>query len=198
MTTLRAPRTTTLTGVTAAPYEFLFQDNESFAYEGAPHCPDCTRVLDDSWIDPEFELALPGFDISVTSDGCVVASTAFVATCEGLGGIAFAPIASAPGWSVVRVERVVHLDPFMNRLLVGPACRECGHPRYSVRDGPLRLLAGERIQPGFSRTDLTFGDTADFGRQHPIRVGPVLVADEMTVRLLKLAELRGVHVIAPD
>lgn len=182
----------------SAPFEFLFQDNDSFIFGGAPHCPDCTRVLDDTWVDPRFEPVVTGFDVSVTLDGCVVASSAFVAACEGVAGVSFTPIPAAPELSVVRVERTVRLDPFENRIRTGSTCRECGGPRFAVRSGPLRLAAREVLQPGFSRSDLTFGDTADFGRDHPIRLGPVIVADEATVRMLKAADLRGIHVLAPN
>lgn len=164
-------------------------------FGGAPHCPDCTRVLDPSWIDPGFRLRQTSFDVSATYDGCVVVSEAFVTACDGVDGARFVPIESSPGFSTLDVERVVRLERFDSHVREGPTCQECGGPRYVSQKGPLRLLEDEILEPGFSRTDLSFGDTADFGPEQPIWIRPRLLVDEDTGRALKAAGLWGVHFI---
>jgi hypothetical protein len=179
------------------PFEFVFQDNGSYMYADAPSCSDCTRVLDDQWISPEFELRGPRFDISMTTDGCLVASDRFVEACASIGGLEFRPIPAEPGFSVVDVTATVRLDEFENHIRFGVTCPQCGNQRFVVHDGPLKLAAGQVLPEGFSRSELVFGDTADFGPDIAIRFAPVVMADESTARGLKATELRGVHVIAP-
>lgn len=166
-------------------------------YADAPHCSDCSRVLDESWISPDFELSGPQFDISMTSDGCIIASDRFIAACVSIDGLSFRPIATLPGYSVVEAEPTFRLDPFMNRIRSGVDCKQCGMPRFVVHDGPLAVAVESELPTGFSRSERAFGDTADFGPDHPIRLVPVIAADEDTVMALKAAGLTGIHVIAP-
>lgn len=179
------------------PFEFVFQDNRAYMYTDAPHCRDCSRVLDDSWISPDFEFVGPEFDISMTSDGCLIASDRFIAAVLSIDGLEFTPIPSLPGFSVVTAVPTFRLDPFMNRIRFGVECHECGHPRFVVHDGPLALSVDSELPVGFSRSALEFGDTADFGPDHPIRLTPVIAADADTVLAVKSAGLSGIHVIAP-
>lgn len=178
------------------PFELVFQENKWFAYGRAPHCTDCSRVLDDTVVEPDATAESPAFDISVTYDGCVIVSDAFVDACADIPGAEYTPIAELPGFSVVRVERVVRLEPFDSHVKTGQTCPECGGPRYATRSGPIQLEDGETLEPGFSRTDLVFGDTADFGPQQPIRLQPVLLLDEETARAVKATDLTGIHLIA--
>ncbi len=62
------------------------------------------------------------FDVSQTLDGAIVASAAFRATCELVGGIRFEPIDGVDDRWVVEVDRIVRIDP-------------------SVRDPPARRVA---------------------------------------------------------
>lgn len=183
--------------MTVQPYEFVFQDNRSFMYADAPHCPDCSRVLDDGWISPDFALDGPRFDISMTSDGCIIASDRFIAACIEIDGLSFRPIPSLPGYSMVEAVPTFRLDPFMNRIRTGIDCKRCGQPRFVVHDGPLALAVESELPVGFSRSEREFGDSADFGPDRPIRLVPVIAADEDTVAALKAAGLTGIHVIAP-
>ena len=183
--------------MTELPFEFVFQDNRAYMYTDAPHCSDCSRVLDDSYIAPDFELVGPEFDISMTSDGCLVASDRFIAAVVSIEGLQFRPIPSLPGYSVVDAVPTFRLDPFMNRIRFGVECPECAQPRFVVHEGPLSLSVDSDLPLGFSRSVLEFGDTADFGPDHPIRLVPVIAADAETVAAVKAAGLSGVHVIAP-
>ncbi len=183
--------------MTEQPFEFVFQDNRAYMYADAPHCPDCSRVLDSSWIAPDFRLDGHEFDLSMTSDGCLIASDRFIATTVDVAGLAFEPIPSLPGFSVVEISPTFRLDPFMNRIRFGVDCPTCDEPRFVVRDGPLMLALDSDVSGGFSRSLLEFGDTADFGPSQPMRLMPVIAADEATVRTLKDAGLTGIHVIAP-
>ena len=183
--------------MTEQPFEFVFQDNRTYMYADAPHCPDCSRVLDTSWISPDYTFEGHAFDLSMTSDGCLIASDRFIATCIEIDGPSFRPIPSLPGFSVVDIETRFRLDPFMNRIRTGVDCPTCGHPRFVVRDGPLALALDSDAPIGFGRSELEFGDTADFGPTQPMRLMPVIASDEATVRALKDAGLTGIHVIAP-
>lgn len=179
------------------PYEYVFQDNRTYMYTDAPHCPGCTRVLDRSYIAPDFEFAGPAFDISMTSDGCLVASDRFISACVAITGLRFRPIPSLLGFSIVEVQPTIRLDEFENRIRKGVDCPACGHPRFVVHEGPLTLEPDEVLPTGFSRSELEFGDSADFGPDYPIRLNPVIASDEATVLHLKSAGLSGIHVIAP-
>lgn len=192
----RRARTDTLSEMSAGPFEFVFQENRSFMFEQAPMCPACTRVGDARAFDDEFELRQPNFDISITYDGCVIVSDAFVGACVAIPGPTFIPIASAPGFSVLEVDRVTRIEPFDSHVRSGPACDVCGEPRYVTRTGPLRLYEGDDLESGFTRTDVTFGDTADFGPHQPKLIRPLILVDEESARTLKSSRLRGIHFVA--
>lgn len=165
-------------------------------YERAPMCPGCSRVADKRAFDDDFELKQPNFDISITYDGCVIVSDAFVGACVAIPGPVFIPLASQPGFSVLEVERVTRIEPFDSHIRAGPACDACGEPRYVTQSGPLRLFDGDVLEPGFTRTDVTFGDTADFGPHQPQLIRPLVLLDEGSARALKAAGLRGIHFVA--
>ena len=178
------------------PFELAFQENRSFLFGRARHCPGCSRVLDDGAVDRDFELRTHTFDVSLTHDGAIVVSTAFVEACAEWPSARFEPLTSEPGHAVLHVDREVRVDPFASDVVTGPTCERCGGPRYRIRRGPLRLADGETLEPGFSCTDLTFGDTADFGPDQPIRLRPNILVDRATGQALKRAGLIGVHLIA--
>lgn len=177
------------------PSEFVFQELRTFVYTSAPHCPDCSRVEMPSAAHSTPDVAPLTFDVSQTLDGAIVASEAFRAACEIVDGIRFDMVVGANDRWVVEVDRTVRIDPFESHVRSGPTCVTCGRPRYVTRSGPLRLETSEPLEPGFSRTDIEFGDTADFGSAQPIRLRPNLLIDRGTARLLKAAGLLGVHLI---
>ncbi len=179
-----------------APLELVFQENDSFAFGTARHCPGCSRVLDDHDVDPDFELRNRMFDVSVTNDGAVVVTEAFVFACAGMSSVRFESLTSEPAHALMRVDREVRIDPFGCDIVTGESCDRCRGPRYRIRRGPIHLRTGEVLEPGFSRTDLAFGDTADFGPDQPVRLRPHILLDRETARVLKGAGLIGVHVIA--
>lgn len=179
-----------------APVELVFQENESFAFGTARHCAGCSRVLAEHEVDPDFELRNRTFDVSVTNDGAVIVTEAFVVACAGMPSVRFESLASEPDYAVMLVDREVRVDPFGCDIITGETCEYCHGPRYRIRRGPLHLRAGELVEPGFSSTDLTFGDTADFGLDQPVRLRPHILLDRATARVLKGAGLIGVHLIA--
>lgn len=178
-------------------FEMVFQEHRSFAFGGAPHCASCTRVLDGAEaslpVNGEFEE--PRFDVCVTLDGCVLASHEFGLMAQGLRGVRFLPIREHPGWSAMIVDPVVRIDPFASKVRWGSPCDRCGEPRYSVRDGPIRFAEDEEPPSGFCRTDLGFGDTADFGSEQPVRIRPSILVDATTRKILKSGDLLGLHFI---
>ncbi|MEO6570481.1 MAG: hypothetical protein ABIO83_02940 [Ilumatobacteraceae bacterium] len=187
--------------------EIVFQESDAFVFGGAPHCAGCSRVLDEAWVDPGFRMPSPAFDISVTTDGCLVVSDALVEACDGIPGARFTAIATAPGYATMHVDPVARVDVVTTEVRNGTACEVCGVPRYVIRKAAVRLLdpafdldpdeAATFPSVGFVRTDLAFGDTADFGPEQPIRPRPVIFVDEANAQRLKRAGLTGVHVIAP-
>jgi hypothetical protein len=167
-------------------------------FSGAPHCSTCTRVLDASWIDPDFVLHKRRFDLSTTYDGAVIASDAFIDACDDIPGVTFLPLPTTAGFAVMRVDRVVYVDAVANRTEFGELCQECGEPRYVICPGPLYLADGQTIERGFSRTNLGYGATAHFGRNQPNHLAPEIVVDADTARALEAAQLLGVHLVVPS
>ena len=177
------------------PAELVFQELKVFVYAGAAHCRDCSRVEVPSPAGSSHDVPPLTFDVSQTLDGAVVASAAFRSVCERVDGIRFEPIGGVGDRWVVEIDRTVRVDPFGSHVRAGPQCETCGRPRYVTRSGPLHLETGESLEPGFSRTDVEFGDTADFGPSQPIRLRPSVLVDRGTARLLKASDLLGVHLI---
>lgn len=173
----------------------MFQELSTFVYTDAAHCSDCSRVALPTPAHSASEDSPLTFDVSRSLDGAVVASAKFRAACEGLAGIGFDPVLGADDRWIVEVERTVSVDPFASHVKEGPTCETCGRPRYVTHSGPLRLQIADALEPGFSRTDVEFGDTADFGPTQPIRLRPDLLVDRGTARVLKAAGLLGVHLI---
>lgn len=178
------------------PYELVFQEMPVFVYGDAEHCYDCSRVEDPTDAVAPPDMPAPTFDVSVTLDGAVVATTAFWEVCRRLPGIVFHRLDGAPGCWLVEVDRVVRIEPFDSRVRSGPECATCGRPRYVVRSGPLHLARNEVLPEGFSRTATEFGDTADFGSEQPVTLRSHFLLDRDTGRLLKDSDLLGVHLIA--
>lgn len=177
------------------PKELVFQENKSFIFAHSLACPGCSRVLDDSAIDADFMLVDRTFDVSLTHDGAIVVSGAFVSACSDAPGVRFDPIPNEPGYAVLRVDPIVRVEPFVSGVKAGPICADCGEPRYCVRRGPIHLEVDQIVGPGFTRTDLVFGDTADFGPERPVAMRPHVLVDRATGNALKQASLIGVHLI---
>lgn len=175
--------------------ELVFQDWPVFVYTDTPNCPDCTRVLADT-VAVAPEGPAPTFDVAITLDGGVVVSNTFRSTCSESPGVKFWPIAGRDDVWLLDAEPVVQLEPFDSHVKRGPECLTCGHPRYVTRSGPLVLAPHEVLPRGFSKTDIAFGDTADFGPTQPARLRPSLFVDRSTAKLLKSADLLGIHLIA--
>lgn len=194
-TRTRGPNIGTIIVVSGPPSELVFQELSEFVYTNAPHCPDCSRLETPSAGCSPPDCPPLTFDVSQTLDGAVIASAAFRAACDGIGGLRFEPVVGVSDRWVIEVERTVRIDPFESHVKSGPRCETCGRPRYVTRSGPLHLETSEPLQPGFSRTDIEFGDTADFGPSQPIRLRPNLLVDRATARTLKAADLLGVHLI---
>ncbi len=177
------------------PSELVFQELATFVYGQAPHCADCMRV--DLWDVPIVtgDLPTPTFDVAQTLDGAVVASATFRAACADLAGIEFIPLVGSQDRWTVEVDRIVRIDPFGSHVRTGPMCMTCSRPRYVTRTGPVRLESSEPLPSGFSRSDIEFGDSADFGSDQPIRIRPLILVDRATSRALKNAALLGIHLI---
>ncbi len=179
-----------------SPFELVFQEIRIFVYGNADHCPDCSRVSDPATATAPTGICTPTFDVSVSLDGAIIATDAFRDVCEDVPGATFTPLDGADGCWRFDVDRIVRIDPFDSNVRAGTNCETCGEPRYLVRAGPLHLHPHEVLQPGFSRTDAGFGDTADFGSTQPVWLRPHVLLDRDTGRALKESHLLGIHLIA--
>lgn len=186
----------TIGSVRDSPFELVFQEIPIFVYADADHCPDCSRVSDPAQASAPDGMSSPTFDISVTLDGAMIATDAFRETCSDIPGVSFAPLRGADGCWRFEVDRVVRIDPFDSHVRAGTTCETCGEPRYLVRAGPLHLHSQDTLLDGFSRTDLGFGDTADFGSTQPVWLRSHVLLDRDTGRMLKESGLLGIHLIA--
>jgi hypothetical protein len=173
----------------------VFQEIPVFVYGDAVHCSDCSRVHDEMQAVAPPGTPAPTFDVSLTLDGAMIATDAFVASAHDLPGAKFTPLEGASGNWLFDVVRIVEIEPFDSNVRWGPVCERCHEPRYVTRSGPIRLADGVEIEPGFSRTAIGFGDTADFG-ERPVRLRPHVLLDRATGRNLKSAGLLGIHLIS--
>lgn len=180
--------------MTGSRRELVFQDFAAFVYGSAPHCPSCTRVTDPAAAALPDDAPDPPFDVSLTFDGAVLASGSFRAACRGVAGARFSRVAGADDLWLLEVDPIVRLEPFDSNVRQGPSCDACGHVRWSTRSGP-QVIDGDDGSAGLVRSDIEFGDTADFGADQPIRLRPALFVDGATASVLKGADLLGVHLI---
>jgi len=173
----------------------VFQELPVFVYGDAPMCAGCSRV--ESTGEPLLvgEVPSPMFDVSRTLDGAIVASAAFRDVCADVPGVTFAPLPGVDQLWMLSVDPIVRIEPFDTRVRSGPPCARCGRPRYVTRTGPISLVDDQELPSGFSRTDMEFGDSADFGSTQPVLFRPDVLVDRQTARLLKAAPLLGVHLI---
>jgi hypothetical protein len=185
----------TIVDVSGPPFEMVFQEIPVFVYGDAAHCSDCSRVHDDMQAVVPSGTPAPTFDVSLTLDGAMIATDAFVAATRDLPGARFTPLEGAAGNWMFDVVRIVEIEPFDSNVRWGPVCERCHEPRYVTRSGPIRLADGVEIEAGFSRTAIGFGDTADFG-ERPVRLRPHVLLDRATGRNLKSAGLLGIHLIS--
>jgi hypothetical protein len=184
-----------MAAVAESVFEMVFQEMPVFVYGGAPSCSNCTRV--DEPVMAGVSIGQPpAFDVSKTSDGAIVVSNAFRASCADVAGVRFVAVDDVPGYFTLELDGASRLDPFESHVAWGPMCEACGRPRYVTRSGPLRLGADTPPLIGFGHTDIEFGDSADFGPTHPIRFRSHVLVGRPTARLLKSAALSGVHLIA--
>lgn len=166
-----------------------------FVYGDAEHCADCSRVTDHTHAVAPPDTPQPTFDVSLTLDGAVVVTDAFVAAAEDVPGAVFTPIDGLPGTWLFEATQPVEIEPFDSNVKWGPICDLCQEPRYVTRSGPIRLAEDVELQRGCNRTTIGFGDTADFG-DRPVRLRSHVLVDRGTGRRLKSAGLLGVHLIA--
>lgn len=173
----------------------VFQEIGVFVYGAAAHCADCSRVTDETQAVAPPGTPMPTFDVSLTLDGAVIATDAFVAVAKDLPGARFTPIEGLPGTWLFDAVQTVEIEPFDSNVRWGPTCDLCEQPRYVTRSGPIRLTDDIELRRGCNRTTIGFGDTADFGSR-PVRLRPHMLIDRATGRGLKSAGLLGIHLIA--
>lgn len=178
-----------------SPVELVFQDFPIFVYGTAPRCGGCSRVTDPTVAALPDDAPPPTFDVSLTFDGALVVTGRFRSVAGELPGAVFSAVAGADDLWLLDAGPVVRLEPFDSHVGWGPRCETCGEPRYVTRSGPLVLEPDEVLPEGFSRSDIGFGDTADFGPDQPIRMRPSLFADRATAKALKAGSLLGVHTV---
>lgn len=177
------------------PFELVFQEYPGFVYATASSCRGCSRVDDPTIGSLAADAPSLTFDVAETPDRAVIASDRFRRACLAIDGVEFHPLGGVDDVWLLDVERTVRLEPFDSHVRAGPECDVCGCPRYATRTGPLVLEPDEVLPSGFSRSDVVFGDTADFGPDQPIRMRPSILLDRDTARRIKRADLLGVHLI---
>jgi len=180
----------------ALAYALRPGDNGSFMFghELAPRCRACTLVTDAEWINPTFVLVERGLDVSVTYDGCLVSSRRFANLVDGLPGIRTRAIPAAPGFFSTVVDPIVPFDTERRGTRSQDRCGRCGRFKVVIGATPVYLRDGAVVPPGFSRTDVVFGDAADFGAS-PTAQSPIILVDTTTAATLRAERLAGMELV---
>ena len=171
-------------------------DNDSFMFdhELAPRCPACTLVTDAEWVNPSFKLVDRGLDVSMTYDGCLVTSRRFANLVDGLPGIRTRAIPSAPGFLATAVDPRVPFDTERHGTRLEDPCGRCGRFKVVIGATPVLLRDGAVVPLGFSRTDIAFGDAADYGSS-PKAQSPIILVDPTTAATLRAKRLVGLDLM---
>jgi len=180
----------------ALAYALSLADNGSFMFdhELAPRCPACTLVTDAEWINPTFMMAERGLDASVTYDGCLVSSWRFANLVNGMPGIRTRAIPTAPGFFATVVDPIVPFDTERRGTRLQDRCGRCGRFKVVIGARPVYLRDGAVVPHGFSRTDIVFGDAADYGAL-PTAQSPIILVDTTTAATLRAEHLAGMELV---
>lgn len=180
----------------APAYALFAADNSSFMFDHdlAPRCPACTLVTDPEWINPTFKLVDRGLDVSATYDGCLIGSRRFAQVVEGLPGIRMRPIPSAPDFFATAVDPVVQFDVERRGSRLQDPCGLCGRFKVVIGAIPVYLRDGGVVPLGFSRTDIAFGDAADYGTS-ATAPSPIILVHSTTAATLRADRLVGMELL---
>ncbi len=170
------------------PWLITGPDNGQWMYGEAPHCSVCSLVTAPSRVSKDFRLRRGGAALSSTYDGANVVSSKFVSAVHGEPGVSFLPLPADPDHFVMSVGPVVRFDSERRGTRFGDPCNECGRPSHVIGATPVYLREPWLTPRGFSRTDLEFGDSKDFGPTQPTCLRPMILVDHTLAR--RLAELR--------
>jgi len=176
------------------PFLLKGPDNDSWMYTNAPHCSGCSLVTDDEWVDPTFQLARRVSAFSCTYDGAVIVSESFAEAVAGERGVAFTPVA-VEGYYVMRVTHEVRFDAVRRETRFGPRCKVCNRFESVTGAIPVFLRPDAVVKNGFARTDLAFGDAADFGPAQPVRLAPLILAAPALARRLERMHFPGLLLV---
>jgi hypothetical protein len=174
------------------PFEMSGHDNGQFAYSAAPHCPECTRVTDPTAIDRNLRIERPhkwSRDLSYTYDGAAIATERFVSVFGDLPGVRFVPLSAQSDHHLLVVDTVVEFDLAKARS-IGPVCSTCDHPTHIIGGNGADM---SHAPTGLSRTNLGFGDTENYGPNHPYHLAPRLFVGAELGR--SILETQSVHVV---
>ena len=200
-------------------YYFMLEYNDSYAFKEYPtltknqllhqsivtdmsgrdrssvrRCEACKGLLD-KWHIPLLGLRIRQRkrDLSMTYDGVIVASTAFVNVCEmaGMEGIRFHRLPDDPDFFRVDTCRSVLFDAERRATRFLGHCGICGQYDEIIGANPVLLREGEQIADAeVVRTDLEFG--SDDGK------APLLICSDVAKRSLASHTLKGVRLFELD
>jgi hypothetical protein len=170
-------------------------DNDSYYFEDSdvPACVACGLVSDAAWINPRFRLERREFDLSSTYDGATIASERFVECASEHSGVRFQALPDVDGFYLMIVEPIVRVDRTDVRVMED-LCETCARFK-AIAGPPRRLLPGERIPAGFSRSDVEFGSAhVSYQRYRKIAQKPILIVDPALGQQLESQRFRGMSI----
>jgi len=172
------------------PVSIIGPDNGSPMY-GDPanvaRCSSCGFVTQGNYVNPAFKLKRRKYDLSYTTDGCCIVTSAFVNCLGGLSvsGLRYASLPSEPGYFRLLPERILKFDSVRRNTQFLDICSACGRFDTVMGSHPCYLIPGQTIEPAVVyRTDLEFGSGDE---KHP-----VLIAGPEAAKKMRESRLSGV------
>ncbi len=148
-------------------------------------CPECTRQMDENYLNPDFRVPKVAPDIGHTYDDCQIVSQKFrdVMETSGYQGVEFRPIIASVGFYSLKVLNVLSFTR-PPELKFAELCGRCG--RFASVWGHRSvkvLIPSAGVPDGIYRSDLIMG--------YRRLMGPTLIVTEPVKQVFQKAKLRG-------